>query len=129
MSKLTARDFAKVQYVMVMDTVTTIKGIEPNRPDAVYIDYIIKGKTHGVPVAIESCLPILRPMSDMTEEETATFKNKASWAYGAYVHTPASVDYLDSIQVDCRGWIEKGVAIDATTLGDKNPFKIGGLND
>lgn len=48
--------------------------------------------------------PYLRPMSSMTEEE-----KKEYWKHGGI----EQFDYLNSIYVDYRGLIEKGLALEA----------------
>ena len=63
------------------------------------------------------CKPYLRPMSSMTENEK--FEQKSKMHYEGYFvnpiyfHTIEEFDYLNSIHVDYRGFIEKGLAFEA----------------
>lgn len=69
--------------------------------------------------------PYYRSMSSMTEEEKETYHNLCyeeerenfefgEWVTRVYYHdTIDSIDYLNSIHVDYRGLIEKGLAIEA----------------
>ena len=60
--------------------------------------------------------PYLRPMSSMTEEENK--KLDEIWLK----HTiNEGADYLNSIHVDYRGLIKKGLAIEVTK--ENNPYK------
>lgn len=65
--------------------------------------------------------PYLFPMSSMTEEQESQYQ----WLQGHvldcmrnsfYFDTLASLDYLYSNHIDVRGWIDKGMALDATGL-------------
>ena len=64
--------------------------------------------THYYHPFIEDCKPYLRPMTDMNENEMWDYeykwKNHTEWE--AY-------DYLNSIHIDYRGLIGKGLAIEA----------------
>ncbi len=74
---------------------------------------------------IESIVPYLRPMSSMTEEEKETYHNLCyeeereelefgEWAARIHYHdTIDSIDYLNSIHIDYRDLIPKGLAIEA----------------
>jgi hypothetical protein len=67
-------------------------------------------------VYIEDCLLYLRSMSSMTEEENK--KLDEIWLK----HTiEEGADYLNSIHVDYRGLIQKGLAIAVTE--ENNPYK------
>lgn len=67
-------------------------------------------------------IPLLRPMSNMTEEEREEFRiiggvmshnpQNDSWAISAF--TPEAYDWLLAHHFDFRGLIEKGLAIEAT---------------
>lgn len=63
--------------------------------------------------------PYLRPMSSMTEEEKENYFNLRTKAWDVHVNDYwyydnfESYDYLNSIHVDYRGLIEKGLAIEA----------------
>lgn len=91
--------------------------------------------------SIEEIRPYLRPMSSMTEEENAIFDNISNkdrgfeededgWTRCDSIHTKWGVcpdgcakllDYLNSIHIDYRGLIEKGLAIEVTE--ENNPYK------
>ena len=69
--------------------------------------------------------PYLRPMSSMTEEEIKTYRilqdTACSYHYEfgdivddfLYFDNDVSLDYLNSIHIDYRGLIEKGLALEA----------------
>ena len=64
---------------------------------------------------LERSLPYLRPMSSMTEEEKKELvriscEGNIEHKYGIFYRNQ---DYLNSIHVDYRGLIEKGLAIEA----------------
>ena len=77
--------------------------------DAIYREPIeIEIGQYGLP--INEVKPYLRPMSSMTEEE----RRKCYHSYGDVMAERAmSSDYLNSIHVDYRGLIKKGIAIEA----------------
>ena len=90
---------------------------------------------------IKDIKPYLRPMSSMTEEEDAIFNNISNkdrgyeededgWIRCDSIHTKWGVcpdgcakllDYLNSIHIDYRGLIEKGLAVKVTA--ENNPYK------
>ena len=59
--------------------------------------------------------PYLRPMSSMTEEERKEYDTLIKNMYYGYngFHDAITVDYLNSIHVDYRGLIKKGLALEA----------------
>ena len=63
------------------------------------------------------CKPYLRPMSSMTEEEKMVQRSKMRYegyfVNHVYYHTLEEFDYLNSIHVDYRELIEKGLALEA----------------
>ena len=59
--------------------------------------------------------PYLRPMSSMTKEELAIFNNFSQ-------DDPERFDYLNSIHVDYRMLIPRGLAIAVTE--ENNPYKV-----
>lgn len=66
--------------------------------------------------------PYLRPLVSMTEEERKIFaKLLFSDLPGVNEDFYKSIDYLNSIHVDYRGFIEKGLAIEVTE--ENNPYK------
>ncbi len=67
--------------------------------------------------------PILRPLSDMTEDERNQFESSKVFVKATPVHqvgnmqwTPETFKYLLSIGIDLFGLINDGLAIDKTTL-------------
>lgn len=86
----------------------------------------LEGDYNGIPYLFEvdnqACLcditeiqPYLRPMSSMTEEEKnelgkISCEGNIEHKYGIFYR---SQDYLNSIQIDYRGLIEKGLALEA----------------
>ena len=64
---------------------------------------------------IEEVKPYLFPMSSMTEDQLKLFDG-VFLPNGHVVASDFGFDYLNSIHVDYRGLIEKGLAIDATNL-------------
>lgn len=91
--------------------------------DGYYFQFLQSdGITEGV--NIENIKPYLRPMSSMTEEEynkyELTFDNVVVYSghnnnniHSEHRPTYETFDYLDSIHVDYRGLIEKGLALEA----------------
>jgi hypothetical protein len=76
-------------------------------------------------------VPYLRPKSSMTEDELQRYHELCdvdeAVGVGSSIEiiaahdTPKSLDYLNSIHVDYRGQIPKGLAIEVTE--DNNPYK------
>ena len=62
--------------------------------------------------------PLLRPMSSMTKDERLIYENLCNCIDERLIK---AFDYLNSIHVDYRGFIELGLAIDVTKL-NKNPY-------
>lgn len=91
------------------------------------IDY---GDGEDTTCEIKFCKPYLRPMSSMTEDELQRYHElcDVDEAVGVgssieiiAVHdTPKSLDYLNSIHVDYRGLIPKGLALSTDGF---NPYK------
>ena len=72
----------------------------------------------NLPYWIETIKPYLRPMSSMTEEEKIIYRSKQTIIFDfknnkLYVDNYYSLDYLNSIHVDYRGLIDKGIALEA----------------
>ena len=65
---------------------------------------------------VEDTKPYLRPMSSMTDEEYAEY---VRLVHEGYAHD--TVDYLNSIHVDYRGLIQRGLAIKVTE--ENNSYK------
>lgn len=122
---------ARLPYGVESDCVgeyVKIKYIDPHR-STVYISNLGKTKWES----IEVITPYLRPMSSMTEEEKQEYHNLCyeeereeleygEWVTRVYFHdTLESYDFLNSIHIDYRGLIEKGLAIEVTE--ENNPYK------
>lgn len=71
------------------------------------------------PEILEDFVPCLRPASDMTEDEKQEYTRLCETGFRDSSGTPVcfdtdeSLDYLNSIHVDHRGLIEKGLALAA----------------
>lgn len=101
----------------------TVRGFEREK----YLDI------DGVCISFENVKPYLRPRSSMTEEELKTYHSLCyedeqvifecgDWVDKVYYRdTVGSIDYLNSIHIDYRGLIEKGLAIAVTE--ENNPYK------
>ena len=72
--------------------------------DAFYYNEIVKIK------------PYLFPMSSMTEEQKEEYTNLNCYELGCFPHSEEALDYLTKNHFDYRYLIEKGLAIDATSL-------------
>ena len=96
----------------------------------VFYEYVddLDGKTYGYSLTLNTwCIdefvankavikPYLRPMSSMTEKEKKELgriscEGNIEHKYGIFYR---SQDYLNSIHVDYRGLIEKGLALEAS---------------
>lgn len=60
--------------------------------------------------------PILRPLSDMTNEDEEATGLNATYEYGHHTFTPSEFIYFLSKGFDLFGLIESGLAIDATKI-------------
>lgn len=75
-------------------------------------DFIEGAELNLIHTPIHTCRPILRPLSDMTTEESYRWRLKAK-SYQSYA---ATVKYYLDRHFDLFGLIEAGLAIDSTTL-------------
>ena len=71
-------------------------------------------------------LPLLRPMSSMTEEERKEYEllaNRCICTSAGFIHFEAQVlvDWLNTHHFDYRNLIERGLAIEVTE--ENNPYK------
>ncbi len=65
-------------------------------------------------IIVRECKPYLRPMSSMTEEEKKkVYYFVESHKFGNCSRSGAISDYLNSIHIDYRNLIEKGLALEA----------------
>jgi hypothetical protein len=89
------------------NTIFTVKGIDNN----------VLHLSDAEECYVEDFKPYLRPMSSMTEEEKVIQRSKMRYegyfVNYIYFHTIEEFDYLNSIYVDYRGLIEKGLALKA----------------
>ncbi len=60
--------------------------------------------------------PILRPLSDMTEEDEEVTGLNPTYEFGHHVFSPDEFLYFISKAFDIFGLIDEGLAIDKTTL-------------
>lgn len=107
-----------------------IRGTDEGNVSCDAIEHIVNDLRNGV---ITDMQIYLRPMSSMTEDERKEYNKtriakfrKAGPGYRydgwwEYYDTIASFDYLNSIHIDYRGLILKGLAIAVTE--ENNPYK------
>jgi hypothetical protein len=107
---LTARLLYGVKGIITYDksnTTFTVEGIDNN----------VLHLSDAEDCYVEDFKPYLRPMSSMTEEEKMIQRSKMRYegyfVNHIYFHTIEEFDYLNSIYVDYRGLIEKGIALEA----------------
>lgn len=84
-------------------------------------DYRCESTNYIGSIGIEMCLPYLRPMSSMTEEERGEFRilggvmsyspQHNTWAISAFA--PEAYDWLNKKMFDYRGLISMGLALEA----------------
>lgn len=126
--ELLLRDFcARLPY--------NVKGNLQGVDRVVHIIDMERGTVNGW--AVEMCKPYLRSFKSMTKDERSeyykrcksyhyrrtwkcgrnqygeTLYKKEPMSYTAFYRTPEALDYLNSIHVDYRGMIKKGLAIKA----------------
>ena len=86
---------------------TTLTAIDIKKQECIF----------GFNVPIENCLPYLRSMSSMTEEESKEFALLQTDFYvDGFLYPIAAtgmIDWLNAHHFDYRGLIEKGLAIEA----------------
>lgn len=120
------------------DTVETLIGIDDS---FIYTVWDKTGDREKHCLSVFNWKPYLRSMSSMTDEENAIFDNilnkdrgfeedEDGWIRCDSIHTKWGIcpdgcakllDYLNSIHIDYRGLIEKGLAIEVTE--ENNPYK------
>lgn len=84
-----------------------------------FINHDVSGSKYklnlgGDIVRIEDCKPLLRPMSDMSEEEKKEFSRLAVGTHlfkGPLIPSYDTLDWVNKHHFDYRGLIEKGLAI------------------
>ena len=68
-------------------------------------------------LGISEVKPYLFPLSSMTDEQKQEYQHITErWMYDSSYSISDSIDWLNVHHFDCRGLIEKGLAIDATGL-------------
>ena len=106
-------------YINDDDTSTPRKlsRIEVDELDGVLLDFWTgREDCPSMQVYLSEVKPYLRPMSSMTDEEYAEY---VRLVHEGYAHD--TVDYLNSIHVDYRGLIQRGLAIKVTE--ENNSYK------
>ena len=82
--------------------------------------YVIGAGGYPIEVNLTDCQPYLFPLSSMTEEQKMFLKQQnwciATSTSGTVETTVEGIDWLNKNHFDYRGFIEKGLAIDATGL-------------
>jgi len=108
---LTARLSYGVKGIITYDksnTIFTVEGIDNN----------VLHLSDAEDCYVEDFKPYLRPMSSMTEEEIfeqkSRMRHEGYFVNPLYFHTIEEFDYLNSIHVDYRGLIERGLALEAS---------------
>lgn len=81
-------------------------------------------------VKADECKPILRMIEDMTEYEQGVYcslygQEQRNTELLIDVSHVKAIDYLDSIGIDIRGWIDKGLAIDAKEINQDKKYQGG----
>ena len=108
LTDLCARLPYKVKVVDDMGRVCTLTLGNVDLCSMFYGEDFDQGNTPSV------CKPYLRPMSSMTEEERKVHNRFRLSKWSTYSgHMANSLDYLNSIHVDYRGLIPKGLALPA----------------
>lgn len=105
-----------------------LKDLFARLPYGAFVQFEVDGQKTIKPLTVdflsstwyhtEFIKPYLRPMSSMTEEEKIIYQSKQSIIFDfknnkLYVDNYYSLDYLNSIHIDYRGLIEKGLALEA----------------
>ena len=109
---------ARLPYGVIIQEYNEEYGYADNALNAISMEYfsIHEACIEGTWInRIENVRPYLRPMSSMTKEEKEKVylisqEGNIEYQYGMFYRCQ---DYLNSIHVDFRGLIEKGLAIEA----------------
>jgi hypothetical protein len=114
-AKMIGQKVLKKQEIAEIEAVCKLNEPGLNATFSVEIRYL--DGTYFCDMIRNELKPILRRIEDMTEEEERISRE-------IYVSSNSVrdwnilVDYIDSIGVDQRGWIDAGLAIDVKTLED-----------
>jgi hypothetical protein len=97
----------------------TLSGVLHNKPYSQLYFEELDWKEHDGFVGVEYCKPYLFPLSSMTEEQKDEFDRL--YTYDALIVEPQwkLIDFCNKHNLDYRGLIPMGLAIDAT---DKNIY-------
>ena len=105
---------ARLPYGVKVNTIQgdfTLLGLTNER---VFTTCEVEGCHNDFP--IDCIKPYLFPLSSITEEQEKEYNDLNCYELGCFPHTEAALDYLIKNQFDFRGFIPKGLAIDATGL-------------
>ena len=95
------------EYIILVAQIAVLKEIAMAYPT----------KTKGGSIYSNEYKPYLFPLSSMTEEQKQEYQHITErWMYDSSYSISDSIDWLNVHHFDCRGLIEKGLAIDATGL-------------
>lgn len=108
------------------NTSRKLSRIEVDELDGNLLDFWTDREDYlSIQVYLSEVKPYLRPMSSMTEEEKKELRDKnifiAISTSGTVETTINGFDWLNKHHFDCRGLIEKGLAIAVTE--ENNPYK------
>jgi hypothetical protein len=99
-------DEREMEYIDKVDVLYSVNG-----------DEYIKSVNEDYDFSIEDIKPYLLPLSSMTEGQKKELQSlMISDSYGILYHTLESFNYMCKNNIDFRGLIPKGLAIDATEL-------------
>jgi len=133
MKKLSVHDWGRMIggdcYIMNDEwdgCICTVESIEKASDNSCFIGFLPKFESRNrllCTIHSDYCKPILRSIEDMTEEEFEKYhkildeltEDQLDFLSGkkpTYSEVKI-IDYLDSIGIDQRGWIEQGLAVDA----------------
>ncbi len=115
----------RVPYGVICDRLGQPKLLRYVKPFSEFCLVLDRGEYMPAEYTIEDAKPYLRTKASMTDEEKETYRSLQAdaWVGGGWVafDTYRSIDYLNSIHVDFRGMIEKGLAIQVTP--ENNPYR------
>lgn len=97
-------DEREMEYIDKVDVLYSVNG-----------DEYIKSVNEDYDFSVEDIKPYLFPLSSITEEQKKELQSlMISDSYGILYHTLESFNYMCKNNIDFRGLIPKGLAIDAT---------------
>lgn len=128
---------ARLPYGLKCDRLGKIERLVSVKPEKVFCITLDNGEYMPNDYCIDDVKPYLRSFKSMTKDERSeyykrckichykhawkcgrnqygeTLYRKGPMSYTAFYRTPEALDYLNSIHVDYRGLIKKGLAIKA----------------